>query len=128
MNQGADKIFNKDRLKCTRQCLRRNAPTPEILIWNKLKSKQLCGCKFRRQHSIGNYIVDFYCPSGKLIIEIDGDSHFRKEAIRRDEERTEFFNSLGLQILRFSNKEVMENIEGVMIKIQEEINHPLTPP
>lgn len=124
MNRGADKIFNNAVLKSTRQCLRRNAPTPEIIFWNKLKSRQLCGLKFRRQHSIGNYVADFYCPSQKLVIEIDGDSHFNKNAKQKDEARTDFLKSLGLRVLRFTNKEIMDNISGVIVTIQNEINHP----
>ena len=69
-------IFNKKTETIKRKLLRNNAPLPEIMLWSRLKSKQLGGYKFRRQFSIGRYVVDFYCPILKLALEIDGDSHF----------------------------------------------------
>ena len=68
-------LFNRRDLKSFRSFLRNRATSAEVALWNILKSKQLDGKKFRRQYSIGNYIVDFCCPSEKLIIELDGDPH-----------------------------------------------------
>jgi very-short-patch-repair endonuclease len=81
-----------------------------------LKNKQL-GCKFRRQHSIGKYVVDFYCSEKKLVIEIDGWQH--KEQERYDEERIKYLESLELKVLRFWNNDVNDNLNGVILKIEE---------
>ncbi len=91
---------------------------PEIKLWQYLRNEQL-GVKFRRQHSIGEYIADFYCTKLKLVIEIDGESHFNDEAIEYDSIRTNFFKSLGIEVIRFNNDEVMTNIEGVFEIIQK---------
>lgn len=91
---------------------------PEIKLWQYLRNEQL-GVKFRRQHSIGEYIADFYCTKLKLVIEIDGGSHFNDEAIEYDSIRTNFFKSLGIEVIRFNNDEVMTNIEGVFEIIQK---------
>ena len=96
--------------------MRKNATPQEIILWSRLKSKQL-GCKFRRQHSIGRYIVDFYCPEHKLIIEIDGSQHKSEEACKYDKERTEYLEKLGLQVIRFWNNEINNNLEGTILKI-----------
>lgn len=95
---------------------------PEIKLWQYLRNEQL-GVKFRRQHGIGEYIADFYCPKLKLVIEIDGESHFHDNAIEYDNIRTNFFKSLGIEVIRFNNKEIMTNIEGVC----ENILNILTP-
>ncbi len=111
------KIFNKKSLLPLRQNLR-NDPTPfEKTLWNHLKNNQLNNHKFRRQHGIGNYIVDFYCAQEKLVVEVDGDSHFVGGAVVRDLERTRFFESLGIRVLRFTNLEVRESLEGVLREI-----------
>ena len=112
---------NLKNLKPIRKMLR-NEPTPaEKLLWNKLRNSQLDDKKFRRQHSVGNYILDFYCPKQKLAIELDGDSHFTEVGIKSDAKRTEFLNNVGIRVLRFTNKEIFENLESVLKKIR---NHP----
>lgn len=72
------------------------------------------GYKFRRQHGIGNYIVDFYCPSLNLAIEIDGESHYTKEGETHDKQRKMFLNNLGIQTIRFTNPQVKQNLGGVI--------------
>ena len=111
------KIYNKLDIKKTRQALRKNIPTPESIIWEKIRNRQLCNSKFRRQYSVGNYIVDFYCTERKLAIEIDGDSHYNAKAIEHDKKRQNTIESYGIKFLRFTNKEVTENIEGVLSNI-----------
>jgi very-short-patch-repair endonuclease len=124
----AQKRFsNLAQLKERRRSLRSNMPRAEILIWSKLKNKQLGGLKFRRQHSMGPYILDFYCPAFRFAIEIDGDTHAGEEEERKDRIRQRYIESLGVQFIRFSNSEVIENIEGVLEKILS-ILPPLTPP
>ncbi len=93
-------------------------PKPEQVLWYYLRKKQLNGIKFRRQVSIGKYIVDFYSFEKKLIIEIDGDSHFRnEEAIKYDQKRTQYLEGLGLTIIRFYNHEIMDNREACVSHI-----------
>ena len=84
----------------------------EKAIWNKLRNKQT-GYSFRRQHQLGNYIVDFICLSKKLIIEIDGGQHNDIEGKIRDEKRTKFLSDNGFTVLRFWNNDVLLNMEGV---------------
>jgi len=114
------KIFNQKQQKPLRQQLMANVPMPEKILWAKLRNQQL-GVKFRRQHGIGRYIVDFYCPECALVIELDGDSHYQKGAQEYDAVRDEFMNVLGLHVLRFTNSELMENSEAVVMKIYEYI-------
>lgn len=104
--------FNKPSTLEKRRYLRNNMTEPEMKLWQYIKNKQL-GVKFRRQHSIGEYIADFYCTKLKLVIEIDGESHFDDEAIEYDIIRTNFFKNLGIEVIRFNNDEVMTNIEGI---------------
>ncbi len=87
------RIHNKPELKQFRKKLRNNSTSAEAILWTYLKQKQLEGRKFRRQQSIGHYIVDFYCPAEKLVIELDGADHFWEEGIQHDFNRTEYFNS-----------------------------------
>lgn len=110
------KIFNSRKIKENRQKLRKSATPQEVILWSILKRKQL-GYKFRRQYSIGKYIVDFYCPERKLIIELDGWQH--KENKQYDHDRSGYFRDLGLSIVRFWNNDVNNNIEGVILRIEE---------
>ena len=118
------KIFNLQKLKKRRQFLRNNPPVPEARLWSRLKGKQLNGYKFRRQHSIDSYIVDFYCSEMKLAIEIDGDSHYFQDTQIRDKIRTEKIYRHGVCLIRFTNTEIMKNIEGVLGEI---VRHCTTP-
>jgi very-short-patch-repair endonuclease len=111
----------KSDFKKKRRELRKNMPLPEVILWQKIRANQL-GVKFRRQHQIGDYILDFYCPEKKLGIEIDGESHFISSEIqKRDESRDQNLAKKKIKILRFLNPEIMKNLEGVLIEIVEEI-------
>jgi len=114
------KVFNRKYLKTKRKHLRNNSTEAEILLWNCLKGKQLDGRKFRRQHSIRNYIVDFYCPEEKLVIELDGEFHFEDEVKKYDEKRTGLINNLGIKLIRFENQEVLYNLDNVLKSIEKE--------
>lgn len=103
-----------------RKELRNNSTQEEILLWSRLKNSQL-GSKFRRQHSIGGYIVDFYCPSKNLVIEIDGLQHFTKQNKEYDELRTKFLEGLDIKVIRFNNTEINKNLNLVIEKIKENI-------
>lgn len=98
----------------------RGQPTPaEKLFWNSLRKMPFYETVvFNRQKPIGNYITDFFCHQLQLIIEIDGDSHGPAHAQSKDAERTEFLESQGLTVLRFTNREVEENVEAVMVKVE----------
>ncbi len=115
-----DTIHNIKKLFYRRKELINNATPQEILLWNKLKNSQL-GVKFRRQHSIGGYITDFYCPLKKIVIEIDGSQHFEKENMEYDKIRSEYFEGLDIKVLRFTNAEINTNMDGVLLKILSEL-------
>jgi len=118
------RVFNRKYLKPRRKHLRNNSTEAEILLWTYLKGKQLNGRKFRRQQSISNYIVDFYCPEEKLVVELDGDFHFDEEVKKYDKERTNCINNLGIKLIRFENQEVIYNLETVLKSIEKEFkNH-----
>src|SRR3989338_6666367 len=121
------KIFNKSSEKRTRRKLRNEMTPAEKKLWYYLKNKQLGGYKFRRQQGIGQYIVDFYCPRLKLIIEIDGDTHFEEKMMRYDFERQRQIESLGIKFLRFTNLDIYENIESVLEEVIRDMNLKTTP-
>lgn len=90
----------------------------EAFLWTKLSNGKLDGRKFRRQHSIGSFVVDFYCPSEKLSIELDGSPHFTEEGIENDKRRTEYLRTVGINEIRFENAEVFEFTNEVLNKIK----------
>ena len=94
----------------------------EIILWSRIKGKQIKEVQFYRQRPIGNYIADFYCSKAKLIIEVDGSQHYEEEGVEKDKIRDEYFESLGLKVLRFTNLDVLKNLNGVLEKIYEEIS------
>ena len=107
-------FFNRPTEKAMRRQLRKAMPKAEVLVWSRLRGKQLCGYKFRRQYSVGPYSIDFYCPAAKLAIELDGDSHFHPVEQRYDSQRQRYIESFGIRCLRFTNSEIYENLEGVL--------------
>ncbi len=111
------KIFNKNTEKTRRKSLRKEMPPAEVALWQFLRNRQANGHKFRRQHSVDRYILDFYCPSAKLAIEIDGDSHFSEEAAQSDQVRQKVIENMGIRFLRFTNQDVYENLNGVYERI-----------
>lgn len=112
-------LHNRKYLKEYRKALRNDSTPAEAELWKFIKGAQLGGRKFRRQHSIGNYILDFYCPSEKLAIELDGQVHFNSVAQQLDEERDKSLEKLGIKVLRFENKYVFQNLEAVLQVIQD---------
>ncbi|MEI6429711.1 MAG: DUF559 domain-containing protein, partial [Pseudanabaena sp. ELA607] len=94
--------------------LRKNQTSAEKVFWEIVRTKRFLGLKFRRQHQIGNYIVDFYCHDRKLVIELDGEIHNQPEQQQRDRQRSEYLNSLGLTVLRFTNQEIFQNLETIL--------------
>jgi len=115
-------LLNRKGLKSFRSSLRNRSTSAEAALWNILKSKNLEGRKFRRQYSIDNYIVDFCCPSEKIIIELDGDSHGEYHKIQKDEIRDNFLESLGFTVLRFENRLVFQEPEFIKDEIRKVIH------
>ena len=97
------RVRNYPMMVVKRKTFRRNMTKAEVFLWVQLKNKQILGCKFRRQHSIGSFVVDFYCPKLKLALEVDGESHFTKEAVEDDKRREEYIKSFGIRFLRVTN-------------------------
>jgi very-short-patch-repair endonuclease len=93
--------------------LRIDQTLSEKLLWRRIRASQL-GVRFRRQHPIGPYIVDFCCPKENLIIEIDGNSHWEASAGEHDAQRSEYLRTNGWRIIRYTNREVQENIDSVV--------------
>ena len=111
--------YNKNLTTLAREN-RSNPTAAENRIWQKvLRMRQFAGYKFLRQKPVGDYIVDFYCAGLQLVIEIDGDSH--AETAEYDAVRTRFMGSLGLRVIRFSNDDVLRNIEGVYEELSKTI-------
>ncbi len=115
------KIFNLPQYTELRQDLRNNLTQPEQKLWAILRGKQL-GVKFRRQHGISHYIVDFYSPECKLVIELDGDSHYTDAAQQKDAQRDAYLQHLGLRVLRFTNEEINQNMTGVYDTIKRVVD------
>jgi very-short-patch-repair endonuclease len=114
-------LHNLEILKEQRKDLRNNSTYAEVALWRVLKGKQLEGLKFRRQHRIGMYIVDFYCPKYKLAIELDGNYHFEETQMIRDEERDKFLSEVGIKVIRIENQNVFKNIDMVLNYIMENV-------
>jgi len=112
--------YNQNLKQLARR-LRNNMTDAERQLWARTRVQQLKGYQFYRQKPIGDYIVDLYCPRAKLVIEIDGSHHLVGEMIEYDRIRDDYLASLGLRVLRFTNAEVLRNIEGVVEKIEREI-------
>ena len=119
--------YNKKKLEDNRKRLRNNSTPAEAALWSLIKNKQINGRKFRRQHSIGNYILDFYCPEEKLAIELDGEDHYWEEGMRRDKLKTAYIESHGIKIIRFENKLVFKDPEFVLNTIKNILQHNTTP-
>jgi very-short-patch-repair endonuclease len=93
----------------------------ENLLWTRVRNKQLKDYQFYRQKIVGSYIVDFYCPKANLVVEVDGGHHYEDKTKEKDKARNDYMESVGLKVLRFSDREVFENLNGVMEKIWENL-------
>jgi len=113
-----NRIHNRISLKKFRKDLRNNLTPAEARLWSFLQNSQLEGRKFRRQHSVGNYILDFYCPSEKLAIELDGQGHLQPSVVAYDEYRTHYLETLGIRVIRFWNREIFSHPEHVLDQIK----------
>ncbi len=118
-----ERIHNQQNLKDLRKQNRNNLTPAEAKLWKHFRNSQL-GRKFRKQHSVGGYILDFYCPVEKLAIELDGRDHFTNNGFARNEARTKYLNSLDIRVIRFENKEVFEQLDGVLAGITAQFTTP----
>ncbi len=112
--------YNKTLKEYSRR-LRKEITDAERALWSIIRVKQLKGYQFYRQKPIGNFIVDFYCPKANLVLELDGGQHYTEDGMIKDRLRDDFMRSIGLRVLKFSDREVFENIEGVIEKIWENL-------
>ncbi|WP_026947189.1 endonuclease domain-containing protein [Algoriphagus marincola] len=104
--------------------LRKQMTPAEKVLWNFLKNKSLEGFKFRRQHPIDKYIVDFYCHQKKLVIEVDGSIHDQLNQKEYDSGRTSVLEEFGLKVIRFRNEEVLDNFQSVIGRISKGLTSP----
>jgi very-short-patch-repair endonuclease len=114
-------LFYNTKLKEFSQELRKNMTDAELLLWSKLRRIQLKGFQFYRQRIIGNYIADFYCAKASLVVELDGGQHFTDEGTEADRKRDDYMERQGIKVLRFSDRDVFKNLEGVMQRIYENL-------
>ncbi len=122
------KLYNQSSERDKRRSLRNNMPPAEKLLWAKLRSRQVEECKFRRQYSVGPFVVDFYGPALKLVIEVDGDSHIGEDAQTYDADRQVFLQSKGMRVVRFTNQQVYQDLDGVVEAIALLIHDLRSPP
>ena len=121
MNARGDMVYYNKQLKHIARVLRKNMTQSELLLWSRIRRKQLLDRQFYRQKIIGNYIVDFYCPSAKLIVQVDGSQHLTEQGLSADREQDNEMKKFGLKVLRFSSVEVLSNTDGVVTEIYEAI-------
>ena len=115
-------LHNRKYLKPKRKKLRNNSTSAEAFLWKYLKHSQFECRKFRRQHSIENYIVDFYCPFEELIIELDGDGHFEPNQNAKDLVRDTRLIELGFKVIRFENQFVFDHLPNVLNTIKSKFS------
>ena len=107
---------DKDLLNKARD-LRKNQTPAENLLWSKLRSRELSGYKFRRQHPVGHYILDFYCREAHLAIEVDGGQHTEPGNLKKDQLRTAYLREKGIRVIRFWNNDVLNHLDDVVSEI-----------
>jgi very-short-patch-repair endonuclease len=108
----------RERVGVRARALRQGQTDAEALLWSKLRSRQLLGLKFRRQHPLGNYFADFACLEIGLVLELDGGQHNEVAEMRHDQKRSDYMAAMGFQTLRFWNNEVLKETEGVLEQIR----------
>jgi adenine-specific DNA-methyltransferase len=101
--------------------LRRAMTDAERILWKRLRNRQLVNRKFRRQHPLGPYVLDFYCPSKRLVIEIDGGQHYTPEGKTRDKTREKYLNQHDIEVIRYSDRDVLTKVDAVLQDILDKI-------
>jgi very-short-patch-repair endonuclease len=109
------------KLRSRARQLRQNMTDSERALWLRLRGKKLSDIQFYRQKPIGDFIVDFYAPKAKLVIEIDGSQHLEAHHAEKDRQRDEYLNSLGLIVLRFNGRQILKETEATMERIYQTI-------
>jgi very-short-patch-repair endonuclease len=112
--------YNK-KLKQFSRTLRSNMTDTELCLWQRLRNKQLCGVQFYRQKPLLSFIVDFYCPKAKLVIELDGAKHFEPEHRIKDNERDAKLSSIGIKVLRFDDRQALLECDAMLEVIYAEV-------
>ena len=112
------KLYNREQLKDRRRNLRRSQTDAESKLWHCLRSRRFLGLRFVRQFSVGSYILDFYCATLKLAIELDGGQHNDPNQQEYDRVRTEYLNALGIRVMRFWNHDVLTQTESVLAAVK----------
>ena len=110
------------QLKTRARTLRTHLTDAEQRLWSRLRGKQILGIQFYRQKPIGNYIVDFYAPAARLVVEVDGSQHVERAQVTYDKRRSEYLEKLGLKALRFDDRQVLLEIESVAHEIFRAVN------
>jgi very-short-patch-repair endonuclease len=113
-------LYNQN-LKQISRVLRKNSTDAERRLWSKLRLKNLDGFQFYRQRILVSYIVDFYCPRAKLVIEVDGGQHYYGKKHNDDLKRDEYLKGIGLKVLRFSDRDVLTNMDGVLESVLQNL-------
>jgi very-short-patch-repair endonuclease len=121
-------IFNKYKEKEKRRLLRHNQTRAEAMVWEEIRKRKILGQRFLRQFSVNAFVVDFYCPKLKLVIEIDGVTHQTEEEKEYDKQRQSEIELLGIIFLRFKNEEVFEDLESVVQVIKNKVEELINPP
>jgi very-short-patch-repair endonuclease len=120
VDQGAGSLSRvRERARVRARVLRKGQTDAEALLWSKLRSRQVAGLKFRRQHPLGNYFADFACVEIGLVVELDGGQHAEPEAAAYDERREQAMAAMGFRTLRFWDNEVLNETEGVLERIRQ---------
>ena len=114
-------IKNPEKTKQLRRDLRQNMTEAEKLLWERVRNKQLCGVRVKRQYGIGPYILDFYIPRAKLAIEVDGKIHLNPEVKKKDMNKDAFLTRNGIKVSRFKNETVLNNIDSVLLDLKKRI-------
>lgn len=107
-------LYNDPGFKKLRRLLRRNSTETEQILWQYLRQFRFEGFIFQRQYSVGRYVLDFYCPKVRLAVEVDGGQHYTTAGKKYDDERTGYLENVNICVIRFTNDDVRENIDGVV--------------
>jgi len=122
VNKNKRGIYNVASKEEHRKELRNSETVAETVLWKYLKGRQFGGKKFRRQSSVGPYIVDFFCPEKPVVVELDGAPHFGPAAGDYDDRRTRYLQERGIKVIRFENRRLYRDLEGVLEEIRRALN------
>ena len=115
-------LYNIKQMEEARRLLRKDQTQAEEILWDALRNRRLENKKFRRQYSVGNFVLDFYCTQERLAIEADGSVHDSRESQQYDMHRTEAINDIGIKVIRFKNEEILNDLPKVLERIKSFFN------